>query len=158
MAICGAVVLLSFIKIKLNDNKYFFLGTIFLTSIFACTQNRPGYLAKNFKAEEGVLYIAFSLECNSCNDEVKIIYNSHNIDFKKVELITMDSEKDIQQYKKLEKIGERLKFNVVTEAEFLSIYGTLSFPQVIKFLNGKVVNLGNEFLNIEKIETYAGQP
>lgn len=152
--LCLLLILLPFAKAILQSNNFFkivFAGLFFL---LGCAQNPKNNIENQFTPKINIVYIAFSLECNVCDDEVMALSKSTRLNFEKIAFVSVDGEKEIEAYTKSKKVNPRIKFNIVSEKEFKDIFGTMSFPQAIVLKQRQKVKLNQEVLKKENLESY----
>ncbi|WAC41523.1 hypothetical protein [Pedobacter sp. SL55] len=101
--LCLLLILLPFAKAILQSNNYFkivFAGLFFL---LGCAQKGQNNLAHAFRPTPNTVYIAFSLECNICDDEVMALSKSTRLNFEKIAFLSTDGEEEIEAYTKSKK-------------------------------------------------------
>lgn len=153
--LCLLTIYFSYFKLNFRFYKIA-IFVFFSTMLYGCGENNKLSVTNNFTPKNNIVYIAFSLECNICIDELtEINKNSNQLDLKKIEILTIDSEKEIKSYFKTAGINTGIKVTPINQETIGTIYGNITFPQAIIFNRNKKIEIAKGYLKIDRLLLYA---
>jgi len=150
------VLVLCYLKLKPQSTSHFFkVYFLLMLQLFACNNVRNSEDIVQLIPKDGIVYIAFSIECETCFDELNAISQSTQLDPKKISFITIDSQEDIKSFIQRTSTEVQSKIISVDKKQFLSLFGKMNFPQAITFQGAKRKQIAYGYTSPLDIVKYA---